>query len=121
MSSPISPSTSAIQARAVAMAAARLRINAPRETPMEAKAALQASFPLMPIELIDTIITDLAKAAEERKAKEEQAAKEQPPPGEIVLDREIPDCDLIQQALSEASGRKVQLRHNVRGERAVIV
>jgi hypothetical protein len=45
MSSPISPSTSAIQARAVAMAAARLRINAPRETPMAAKAALQATPP----------------------------------------------------------------------------
>ena len=43
---------------------------------------------------------------------------EQPPPAEIVLDREIPDCDLIQQALAETSGRKVQLRSNVRGERA---
>ena len=43
---------------------------------------------------------------------------EQPPPAEIVLDRDIPDRDLIEQALGEHAGRKVALRANVRGERA---
>jgi excinuclease ABC subunit C len=43
---------------------------------------------------------------------------EQPPPREIVLDRDVPDRDLIEQALAEASGRKVQLKCSVRGERA---
>lgn len=43
---------------------------------------------------------------------------EQTPPREIVLDREIPDRELIEQALGEAAGRRVQLRCNVRGERA---
>ena len=43
---------------------------------------------------------------------------EQPPPEEIVLDREIPDRDLIEQALGEHAGRKIALRSNVRGERA---
>jgi len=43
---------------------------------------------------------------------------EQTPPPEIVLDREIPDFELIQSALSAAANRKVQLKCNVRGERA---
>ncbi len=43
---------------------------------------------------------------------------EQPPPAEIVLDRDIPERDLIEQALSGHAGRKVELRCNVRGERA---
>ena len=43
---------------------------------------------------------------------------EQPPPAEIVLDREIPERELIEQALSGHAGRKVELRSNVRGERA---
>jgi len=43
---------------------------------------------------------------------------EQPPPGEIVLDRDIPDRELIEQALAGHAGRKVELRCNVRGERA---
>jgi excinuclease ABC subunit C len=43
---------------------------------------------------------------------------EQPPPREIVLDRDVPDRELIEVALWEASGRKVQLKCNVRGERA---
>jgi excinuclease ABC subunit C len=43
---------------------------------------------------------------------------EQPAPREIVLDRDIPDRDLIELALAEAGGRKIQLKVNVRGERA---
>jgi excinuclease ABC subunit C len=43
---------------------------------------------------------------------------EQPPPSEIVLDRDIPERDLIQQALADHAGRKVELRTSVRGERA---
>ncbi len=43
---------------------------------------------------------------------------EQTPPQEIVLDREIPDASLIESALSAAAERKVQLKWNVRGERA---
>ncbi|MFT4257615.1 MAG: excinuclease ABC subunit UvrC [Pseudoxanthomonas sp.] len=43
---------------------------------------------------------------------------EQTPPREIVLDREIPDAVMIESALSVAAGRKVQLKWNVRSERA---
>ncbi|WP_256646930.1 excinuclease ABC subunit UvrC [Thermomonas paludicola] len=43
---------------------------------------------------------------------------EQPPPGEIVLDHDIPEREMIEQALSEHAGRKIELRTHVRGERA---
>ncbi len=43
---------------------------------------------------------------------------EQPPPREIVLDRDFDERELVEQALSDAAGRRVQLRPNVRGERA---
>ncbi|MET0288707.1 MAG: excinuclease ABC subunit UvrC [Pseudoxanthomonas sp.] len=43
---------------------------------------------------------------------------EQPPPREIVLDREIPDAELLEEALSSSGGRRVQLKWSVRGERA---
>ena len=43
---------------------------------------------------------------------------EQTPPREIVLDRDIPDRELIEQALSAAGERRVQIRPSVRGERA---
>jgi excinuclease ABC subunit C len=43
---------------------------------------------------------------------------EQPAPGEIVLDRDIEDRELLQDALSVAAGKRVQLRSSVRGERA---
>ncbi len=43
---------------------------------------------------------------------------EQPAPGEIVLDRAIPDAELLELALAETAGRKVTLKHSVRGERA---
>ncbi len=43
---------------------------------------------------------------------------EQIPPREIVLDRDIPDRELIEQALSVSSERRVQIRSSVRGERA---
>ncbi|AXA84066.1 excinuclease ABC subunit C [Lysobacter oculi] len=43
---------------------------------------------------------------------------EQPAPREIVLDRDIPDTDLLEEAFSSAAGRRVQIKHSVRGERA---
>ncbi len=43
---------------------------------------------------------------------------EQTPPREIVLDREIPDAQLIETALAASAARKVQLKWNVRSERA---
>ena len=43
---------------------------------------------------------------------------EQVPPREIVLDRDIPDRELIEHALSAAGDHKVQIRCNVRSERA---
>jgi len=43
---------------------------------------------------------------------------EQPAPGEIVLDRDIEDRDLLQEALSAAAGKRVIVKCSVRGERA---
>ncbi len=43
---------------------------------------------------------------------------EHAPPAEILLDREIPDADVIETALGTAAERKVVLKWNVRGERA---
>ena len=43
---------------------------------------------------------------------------EQPAPREIVLDRAIEDVALLEEAFGAATGRKVQIRHSVRGERA---
>jgi len=43
---------------------------------------------------------------------------EQPPPREIVLDREIDDVELLQDAFSAAAGRRVQIKTSVRGDRA---
>ena len=43
---------------------------------------------------------------------------EQPPPREIVLDRDIPEREMIEEALGVSAGRKVQIKTSVRGERA---
>ena len=43
---------------------------------------------------------------------------EQPAPGEIVLDGDIDDRELLQEALSAAAGKRVLLKASVRGERA---
>ncbi len=43
---------------------------------------------------------------------------EQTPPREIVLDREIPERELIEEALGATAGRKVLIKTSVRGERA---
>ncbi len=43
---------------------------------------------------------------------------ELPAPREIVLDREIADLELLEQALSDAAGRKVSIKTSVRGDRA---
>ena len=57
-------------------------------------------------------------AAEVLGAFVSQYYGEHAPPSEIVLDRDIPDRELIEQALSAATGSRVQLRCSVRGERA---
>ena len=57
-------------------------------------------------------------AAEVLAAFVSQYYADQPPPSEIVLDRDIPERALIEEALSGHAGRKVELRSNVRGERA---
>lgn len=57
-------------------------------------------------------------AAEVLAAFVSQYYAEQPPPAEIVLDRDIPERELIEQALAEHAGRRIELRTNVRGERA---
>ncbi|KAF1708314.1 excinuclease ABC subunit C [Pseudoxanthomonas kalamensis DSM 18571] len=57
-------------------------------------------------------------AAEVLGAFVSQYYAEQVPPAEIVLDREIPDADLIADALAAEAGRKVLLKWNVRGDRA---
>jgi excinuclease ABC subunit C len=43
---------------------------------------------------------------------------EQPPPGEIVLDRDIDDRELLQEALSLAADKRIVVKCSVRGERA---
>ena len=43
---------------------------------------------------------------------------EQGVPREIILDRDIPDREMLEEALGAAAGRKVAIRCNVRGERA---
>ncbi|MCM2335472.1 MAG: excinuclease ABC subunit UvrC, partial [Pseudomonas sp.] len=43
---------------------------------------------------------------------------EQVPPAEIVLDRDIPDRELLEHALSAAGDRKVRIKTSVRSERA---
>ncbi|MDR6992501.1 excinuclease ABC subunit C [Luteimonas sp. 3794] len=43
---------------------------------------------------------------------------EQTPPREIVLDRAIEDVLLLEQAFSESTGRRVQIKTSVRGDRA---
>ncbi|MUV14673.1 excinuclease ABC subunit UvrC [Noviluteimonas gilva] len=62
--------------------------------------------------------TNGAPADEVLSAFVSQYYAEQPPPREIVLDRDVPDRELIEVALWETAGRKVQLKCNVRGERA---
>lgn len=43
---------------------------------------------------------------------------EHAPPAEVLLDRQIPDAEMIEAALSASAERKVVLKWNVRGERA---
>jgi len=43
---------------------------------------------------------------------------EQPAPREIVLDRAIPDIELLEEAFTASAGRRVQVKYSVRGERA---
>ncbi len=57
-------------------------------------------------------------AAEVLAAFVSQYYAEQAPPREIVLDRDIPDRELIEEALSLTAERKVQIKASVRGERA---
>ncbi|MDB6162878.1 MAG: uvrC, partial [Xanthomonadaceae bacterium] len=57
-------------------------------------------------------------AAEVLSAFVSQYYAEQPAPGEIVVDREIEDRELLQEALSIAAGKRVIVKCSVRGERA---
>ncbi|KQY51321.1 excinuclease ABC subunit UvrC [Lysobacter sp. Root494] len=57
-------------------------------------------------------------AAEVLAAFVSQYYAEQAPPREIVLDRDIPDRELIEEALSLTGDRKMQIKTSVRGERA---
>ena len=47
-----------------------------------------------------------------------RSGRERPIPDEILLSHAIPELDVLEQAVSEQSGRKVRIRSNVRGERA---
>ena len=38
-------------------------------------------------------------------------------PGEILISQSVPDVEVLQTTLSDRAGRKVQIRHNVRGRR----
>jgi excinuclease ABC subunit C len=57
-------------------------------------------------------------AAEVLSAFVSQYYAEQPAPGEIVLDRDIEDRELLQEALSAAAGKRVVVKCSVRGERS---
>jgi excinuclease ABC subunit C len=57
-------------------------------------------------------------AAEVLSAFVSQYYAEQPAPGEIVLDREIDDRELLQEALTVSAGKRVIVKCSVRGERA---
>ncbi len=57
-------------------------------------------------------------AAEVLAAFVSQYYVEHAPPPEVLLDREIPDAEMIEVALSASAERKVALKWNVRGERA---
>lgn len=46
---------------------------------------------------------------------------EHTPPREIVVDRDFDEREILQAALSEAAGRNVQIRSQVRGRRAVLL
>jgi excinuclease ABC subunit C len=57
-------------------------------------------------------------AAEVLTAFVSQYYAEQPAPREIVLDRDLEERALLEQALSDATGHRVALKASVRGERA---
>lgn len=57
-------------------------------------------------------------AAEVLAAFVSQYYVEHAPPPEVLLDREIPDAEMIEVALSASAERKVALKWSVRGERA---
>ncbi|WP_166206995.1 excinuclease ABC subunit UvrC [Cognatiluteimonas telluris] len=57
-------------------------------------------------------------AAEVLSAFVSQYYAEQPAPGEIVLDRDIEDRELLQEVFSTAAGKRVAIKCSVRGERA---
>jgi excinuclease ABC subunit C len=57
-------------------------------------------------------------AAEVLSAFVSQYYAEQPAPGEIVLDRDIEDRELLQDALTVSAGKRVIVKCSVRGERA---
>ena len=47
-----------------------------------------------------------------------RSGRERPIPDEILLSHAVPDLQVLEQAIAEQSGRKVDIRSSVRGERA---
>ena len=47
-----------------------------------------------------------------------RSGRERPIPDEILLSHTVPDLHVLEQAIAEQSGRRVNIRSNVRGERA---
>lgn len=47
-----------------------------------------------------------------------RSGRERPVPDEILLSHTVPDLQVLEQAIAEQSGRRVNIRSNVRGERA---
>lgn len=47
-----------------------------------------------------------------------RSGRERPVPDEILLSHAVPDLQVLEQAIAEQSGRRVNIRSNVRGERA---
>jgi excinuclease ABC subunit C len=50
-----------------------------------------------------------------------QFYEEVPPPRMVLLDRDLPEADLVCEALSERAGRKVQLKRPQRGDQARLI
>src|SRR5688500_5263628 len=50
-----------------------------------------------------------------------QFYEDMPPPKRILLDRELPDRDLLEEALSERAGRKIRIERPQRGDRRKLI
>lgn len=63
-------------------------------------------------------LADQAPAEEVLSAFLAQYYLEQRPPREIVLSHAVADCELLESALTEQAGRRVEIKASVRGDRA---